>query len=282
MKQILGIALLASMTVLAGSARAEEDAPLSIPLDSSLPTFVMVVEPVRVVPITEYRFHDQLCGKEWQVVKRNGQYTTERPAWGRMNCGGQYRTVPAPSSPTGSAYYYVGEQSFPHLNKQTLAAQFTSALSGIANVRIADADSIRRQRNGSLSVPLGENEQGPFLVRAVVSELSRSGDTGETGSGITPLTVLLGGITRKEVNAFLRLEVQLISGSNGQVVASFPAIGTSTTSKIAFTLFTGGFAFDDWDKTHGITAGASREAVEQASRQIFIELKNFSSQSMES
>ena len=273
MKQALTKILICVSLTLAGGGTSSDAQTTTEELSGVSTNYVLAVEPIRILAITEYRYHNQLCGKEWQVTTVNGRPSAQPPTWGRLDCGGELKSTQVPHSPVGTVQYYVGEQSFPHLNKDSLAAQLTSALSNEAKVRLVDSSALRRTRGGQRTIELSRHERGPYLVRAIVSELSRSGDSESSGTGISPTTALFGGLTKKKVAAFIRLEVQLISAVDGQIVAAFPVVGTSESSTVGSSLFLGSGSTGQCDQANSITANASREAIEQAAGRIVTELE---------
>lgn len=253
------------------AAAAEDNEPFSIPRDPSLPLYALSVAPMKIVAVMERPFHERICGKLWKTVKKDGKYEAQFPSWGWRNCGGTMKFIDTPKigyAPAGKTVY-VGEQAFPFLNPKTLAAQMQSALAGVANFRVLESLDMSRSGSKNLKALLREGEQGPYLVRGVVTELEGSSDQSESGSGVTITNALLGGMRRKEASSFIRIELRLIDGQNGRILHSFSTVGTSTESELRFELFQGAIEHTEGRTLNNLLGAAARDALEQGAKEIF-------------
>ena len=110
-----------------------------------------------------------------------------------------------------------------------IAAQLTSALSGVENLSLRDLSVIRRTRDGQLRTPMRSGEVGPFLVRALVTEYTPEADIEKLKVHVLPGTKF---VHDKKVGVVV-LDVSIIDGRDGHVVTSFPAAGTFQWQKKA-------------------------------------------------
>lgn len=229
----------------------------------------IVLEEPTIIAITARRFHDQLCGKEWEVTTTNGRSTTARPSWGWNSCGGTLQTINAPAvghSPARTAHYYVGIQKFPWLNPKQLAAQLRSALQTDSSIVVLDGffstnSSVKSIRKKHPDITK------PILVRTTVTELNQFPKS-SSGTGISPFTALIGGFSSEEIGGFIRVEMALIDLSSGQVLKTLPVIGEFHETKYGFRLFQPNFGGSKTENSKKIVSEASREALGNAAKEI--------------
>lgn len=137
--------------------------------------------------------------------------------------------------------------------KEEVLAQLITALSNSGNISLVDYSTIKWRKDGTTRMALAENERGPYLVRATVTEYGErveentegidsefgwlgallsaggaaSGKDGLfwAGLGIALANPTIVDLKNVKIGA-VTLDVALIEGRTGRVVESFPVSGT--------------------------------------------------------
>lgn len=170
----------------------------SVPYDSHLPRYVLVVDPVRV----RSAVYQQSEKVEADVKsKQKGKIALTR-------------------SSTGSTYAVTPQA-------EKVAAQLVSALTEVGNFSVMSDESAKRLGNGRYKVHgIANGEVGPFIVRAAVTEYS---SVVEQRKASTNLLVFNKGETVRR--GVVGLDVQIIDGRDGSIAASFPVQGTFSSEQ---------------------------------------------------
>lgn len=108
-------------------------------------------------------------------------------------------------------------------NQRQIAAQFTSALTAVENFSVLDYSSLQAQGGGQYRASLQDDEVGPFIIQALITEYESQVEDDET-----KINVLLARNKNKVRKGVVALDVSILDGRTGRIVRSFPVRGTFT------------------------------------------------------
>jgi curli biogenesis system outer membrane secretion channel CsgG len=210
--------------------------PLKIEQVEGLPKYVVAVEAVSNAPI--YR---EITGSTVESSAATQRGASAPNGSGSAVIGGS-RPVPHPQNPSGSIpgsqnaatsqqlasegarvteYRQVQKDISVDERAIKLAAQLTSAFSGIENVSVRDFFSLTPLSEGRFSAMLRAKEVGPFVVRAFITESGTKVETDEEKIRYFPIVK-----TKKSYQVgMVAIDVQVLDGRNGVILKSFPVQG---------------------------------------------------------
>ena len=102
-----------------------------------------------------------------------------------------------------------------------MSAQLVSALTTVENYKVMTHEAVSKVGSGRYSVKLGQNEAGPFVFRALITEYEAMLERRSKG-----MNVLVYDQKDKQVQGVVGIDVEIIDGRDGSIVSSFPVRGT--------------------------------------------------------
>ena len=232
-----------------GSLRATNVAPESaqvdeqpIARDSSLPQYVMVIEPIRIendVYISRSDTEVNLKGDSGSLLGGNMD--------GRIK-----------SNRSASASRLAS-------NQVQIQAQLASALSNVGNFSVAELTQLRKSADGTQSIRLSAGEVGPFIVRALITEYEDKVEESKSGSQF-----IVYGSKDKVRKGLVALDVQIVDGRTGRLAAAYPVKGTFSRQDKSAKVLLG--AYEQSKMAQSVMDQALRVALNNAATKAFEKL----------
>lgn len=146
-----------------------------------------------------------------------------------------------------------------------MKAQLTSALSGVANFKVLTLEAVQAGALGTYSAKVGANEKGPYIIRTLITEYVEkvAGEKREVDLLVYDREV-------EEAEGVVGIDVEVIDGTTGAIVAAFPVHGTMR-SKSANTDAT---VFSRRSFAQSLFFQATRVALNQAAIELHDRLKS--------
>lgn len=146
-----------------------------------------------------------------------------------------------------------------------IAAQLVSALSSVKNFSVRDIRSVKNLGQGRYEAQLREGEVGPFVMRALITEYNVSAVNESTK--VNALTLVK---TKNQLQeGVVALDVTVLDGRSGEIVASFPVQGTFSSRDDRFST---GVIIPFYEKKQfiqSVLAQAQRVALNDAAQKTF-------------
>ena len=108
---------------------------------------------------------------------------------------------------------------------ERLASQLVTALTRSGNISVLDSLALQRTTKGTYRADLNHGEQGPYVVRATVTELVEEAES-ESDRGF----YIFVDTKAEKRKGMVALDVQLLDGRTGRIVRSFRSTGTFSSA----------------------------------------------------
>ena len=148
---------------------------------------------------------------------------------------------------------------------RTIAAQLVSSLSGVGNFSLRDMRSVQSLGGARYRAELRDGEVGPFIMKALVTEYEAEVETDSTSANYFPVSR-----TKEKLRkGVVALDVTILDGRSGEIVASFPVQGTfaSQDSKLAAGLVVP--LYEERHFAQSVIDQATRVALNSAAERAF-------------
>jgi hypothetical protein len=146
-----------------------------------------------------------------------------------------------------------------------IAAQFISALSSVKNFSVRDIRSVKDLGQGRYQVPLHEGEVGPFVVRALITEYNTS--VVNESTKVNAITLVK---TKNQLQeGVVALDITVLDGRSGEIVASFPVQGTFSSRDDRFGTGIIIPFYEQKQFIQSVLAQAQRVALNDAAKKTF-------------
>lgn len=154
-----------------------------------------------------------------------------------------------------------GEQRYPALNPESLQVAVVSALTGLSGVTVEQSNSARPER-------IRVGERSGLFIKTFLTQLDRAlGESESSLSSVSPLA-LLGTFSRKERVGIVRMDIQIVSLSDGRFVAAFPVVGEISDSDSSLSFLSNFDAYGESSKTQALISEAIKVSLKKLQMEI--------------
>lgn len=153
-----------------------------------------------------------------------------------------------------------------------IVSQLTSALAAIGNISIVHLAALQPAGNGTFRYggKVSSNESGPYLIRAVITEYEARVEEDKSKVKIP----LFFGTSHNILKGVVGLDVAVVDGRSGRIVASVPAQGTFTQEEKKANVGILTDIFEQSSMARSVMDQALRVALNDAAVRIFESLRS--------